>query len=242
MSIDWLTLKTYIRESVIKDVVTTTSNNPQFTDAQLLVAARWACVNLSMHTAQANTWHYPCDGIAYKFRLVDSMVDSSEKAALVIHNDGTNYEYLAPVRATPSIIWPSAPPSNSSSSLRAYFEWPQGWLVLTYIPDKNNEIIVHGFNIWNPPIDDSSILDFPMQFEQPFSYIVGALLFDPLGAQASAIRTWNTKNDSGTPEDNSLQTQSKYFWSMARDRLRDIGPQDRETYYKLAPRSLGFQR
>ncbi len=241
MAIRWEDLKGYIREAVLKDIIVNNST-PQFADTQLLIAARWACAALSMHTAQAFTYHIPADGTAYKFDLPANTVDGVEKAALVIYNNNTKMEYLAPVRVQPGVTWPTKAPGDASASLRGYFEWPQGVLVLTFVPAKDTEIVVHAFRQWAPPEIDDSLLEFPMAFEQPFSYMVGSLVLDSLGFQAAAIRTWNRKTDSGTPEDNSPKDYAKYLWFTAEERLKDIGPQDRETYYHLAPRDLGFER
>lgn len=244
MSIKWSTMREYVRTSILKDVVVVegdTVNADQFTDEQLLIAARWACVSLSMHTAQKSLRVFQCNGTDYLFHLDDNVVDGLEKTALVIYDDGTCLEYLAPIRLIPSTQWPTTPPGSDSSGARGFWEWPDDTVSMSFIPKSGSRLQVKYFKVWNPPSSDDDILEFPIQFEQPFAYLIGASAFDPLGAQASAIRTWNRKSDSGTPEDNSLQKQSEYFLKMAYMRLKDIGAQDRETFYRLESRDFGYK-
>lgn len=248
MSIQWSTMRTYIRTAILKDVPGVTDPaNPSagevFSDDQMLIAARWACAFVSMHTAQQAVTTLACDGEAYRFTLPDNIVDGIEKAALVILNDGNTLEYLPPIRLVPSIVsWPSATPDSDASAMRGYWAWPENTLQLSFVPKAGSTIELRYFKVWTPPEADGSILEFGLLFEQPFAYFVGASCFDPLGAQAAAIRTWNRRMDSGVPTDNSLQEQSKFFIKMAEDRLADIAPQDRETFYRVNIRDLGMLR
>jgi hypothetical protein len=241
MAIAWSALRDYIRTSVLKDAIVSGAD-PQFSNDALLIAARWACASISQHTAQAATIVFNGDGALNTFTLPSNIVDGVEKAALVIHNDGENLEYLAPIRLIPGGNWPTTTPGIDQATVRGYWEWPQGTLVLSFVPAIGSTIEVRYFKVWDVPTGDSSTLAFPLVFEQPFAYLVGAIALDPLGAQASIIRTWNTRTDSGTPEDNALQRQSEFFLKMAQQRLRDIGPQDRETFYHKSPRDYGFER
>jgi hypothetical protein len=127
-------------------------------------------------------------------------------------------------------------------SALAYWQWPEDVLDLSFVPDKGSQIELRYFKVWQHPDGDNDFLEFPIQFEHPFAYLVAAAAFDPLGAQASAIRTWNRKTDSGTPEDNSLQKQSEFFLKMADDKLSEMGAQDRETFYANTLRDIGFKR
>lgn len=247
MSISWGTLRGYIREGILKDVPQvigseTVAETAQFTDDQLLIAARWACSSLSMHTAQQAIKHYNCDGRTNVFDIPDDIVDNIEKAGLIIYNDGSSLNYLAPVRLLPSMSWPTTPLSGNQGGIQGYWQWPFDRMTLSFIPENGTVVEMRYFKSWNAPVDDNSVLEFPRQFEQAFAYYVGASIFDPLGAQASSIRQWNRKQDSGGPEDNPLHRQSEFFLKQAERVLRNIGAQDRETFYTHDPRDLGFQR
>lgn len=244
MAIDWGTLKGYIRTGLLKDVPTSagiTVEQSQFTDAELLIAARWGCVYLSQRFAQETTLTFTCDGVAFTFALPDTLVDDVERTGLVILHRANDIEYLAPIRTLPGEQWPVSVQSESSALTRGYYHW-QDLLQLTFIPNSTDTIELRCWKNWNAPLVDADLLTFPIRLEQPFAYIVSAFAFDPLGAQASAIRTWNRKTDSGTPEDNSLHQQSQYFLMMADKLLAAVGPQDRETYYNQSPRDVGFKR
>lgn len=247
MAIKWSDLRDSIRIAILRDIppVTTPqdgSSAVQFEDDQLLVAARWACAALSMHTAQRATKEYNGDGRTNQFDLPDDMVDGVEKAALVIYRDQVVSEFLPPLRLIPNERWDLNTPTSDAAITRSYWEWPHDTMTLSFIPANGSVIEIRYYKIWTAPESDESILEFPRAFEQPFAYFVGAMAFDPLSAQASSIRQWNRRSDSGTPEDNPLQRQAEYFLKQADARLKAIGPQDRETFYRVGHRDFGMGR
>ncbi len=248
MADTWANIRTRIRVGLLKDVpvvLNVPDTSTVFTDEQLLVAAQWAVVSLSQDQAQQASVNIQGDGTNYLFNLPDGVVDDIDKTGLVIlhasSEAASDIEYLAPIRLIPGERWPITTPAETATSVRAFYTWA-GKIVFTFIPDAGNLIEIKYWKEWDKPTGDQDILEFPSKLELPFAYLVAAIAFDPLGAQASAIRTWNRKTDSGTPEDNSLQKQSLYFLDMYTRALRRIGPQDRETYYNQAPRDTGFKR
>lgn len=244
MPIKWGDLKSNIRLGLLKDVppqIEGTSAAELFGDDALLVAADWACACLSQHTAQQATMNINCDGLGFQWALPDNMVDDIEKAALVIFDDGRSLEYLVPIRLQPGEFWPKKTPGQPGANTLAYWQWMDA-IILTFVPASETNIEIRYWKMWESPTEDSSVLEFPRRFEQPFSYLVAATAFNPLGAQASSIRQWNRKQDSGTPMDNPLNQQADYYLKMADRLLQRVGPQDRETFYRLGPRETGFGR
>lgn len=236
MAIAWGTLKGFIREALLKDIPPVTAGDETillFSNELMLTCARWASVSLSMHTAKESTLYLKGDGSQFSFPLPSGIVDSIEKTALIAYDTGSqDVEWLAPIRMSPRSFWPRQTlKSSDPNAAHGYWQWPRDILNFSFTPATDSVIEVRHFSIWTPPTNDDSIMEFDIPFEQPFAYMVASFCFDPLGAQASSIRQWNTKQDSGKPEDNPLQKQSRYFMDMAQARLDDIGAQDRETFY-----------
>jgi hypothetical protein len=120
MSIRWSDMRSFIRLALLRDVpaiTVSTSTVAEFSDQQLLIAARWACNSLSQHTAQRATKIYDCDGMTNQYQLPDGIVDGVEKAALVIYRNSQEMDYLTPIRFLPTEQWPRQTPTFASNQL-----------------------------------------------------------------------------------------------------------------------------
>lgn len=221
--IKWNVLRQYILSSVLKDAEGATYSN-----ADLLVYARWACVEISMHMAEMTTYQWECNGVTNAFPLPDNMVDSVEKSGLVYLIKNNTVQYLDAIHLLPGVSWPLV----SSTTVQGYWEWPSGVLTLGFVPLSGQKIGIQYFKIWDAPVRDESELNFPQFCEHAFAYFVAAYAMDAESTQSSSIRQWNTKRDSGSPEDNPLQRQSEYFLKHAFRLLSKIPSQDRENYYR----------
>lgn len=226
--IKWGDLKTHILDGVIKD-----PTEVRVTPDQLLVWAKWACAEISSHTAQSAAYTYETDGTAFQFPLPGHIVDSVEKVGLVAYNDGQQIDYLPPLRLAPDRVMPVKIDVGSGQEYRGYWEWPSGNLMLGFVPPTGKAITLHYFKIWDPPVDDESILAFPDWMEHPFAYLVSAYAMDPDGYQITNIRNFNRKQDSGKPEDNPPHRQYEFFLKQADRLLSRVAPQDRETFYRI---------
>lgn len=225
--IKWGTLQTQILEGVLKD-----PNGTNATPEQMLIWARWACAEISNHTAEPVSITFQGDGVTSKFALPDDIIDGVEKAGMVIYNDGSSLNYLPSLHPSPDTLWPV----KQSNNITGFFEWPAGVLSFGWLPVDGTSIEVRYFRIWEPPTSNDSFLMFPRWMEHPFAYFIAAYAMDPQAVQASSIRQWNRKQDSGTPLDNPLQTQSAFFIKQAYRLLGLNSAQDRENYYGLKPR------
>lgn len=243
--IKWSELRTDIVEGILKDPDTKKYSLPQ-----LLVWARWACSEISTHTAEAALTFFECDGETYQFALPDNMIDNIEDTGLVGLDDGEKVEWLPPLALNPNTLWPwPLPPSpeqsvalSTSLSSRAiksttktpgYWEWPSNTLTLSFIPEDGLRLVVHYFKIWDAPQADDDLLMFPSWMERPFGYLVGAGAMDPLGAQASDIRQWLDRSASGVPEQNPLHRQYEFFIRNAERILSKHRVQDRENFFSV---------
>jgi hypothetical protein len=230
--IRWGDLKDNILAGIIKD-----PDEVRVSPDQLLVWAKWACVEVSYHTAQAVLKSFPCDGLINQFALPNNMIDSLEKTGLVAYNDGTSVNYLVPIRHHSGTLWPSSATAKDGQEMKGYWEWPTGQFTLGFIPVADTSIDLYYFKTWDAPVNDDSMLDIPGWMEHPFGYIVAAYALDPDGYQISNIRNWIRKQDAGKPEDNPPHKQAEYFLKQADRLLSRIAPQDRETFYRLETRS-----
>src|SRR5574340_391447 len=157
--IKWGVLSNYIQNGVLKDPKST-----KYTDTDLLIWARWACVEISYHTAELAQQVYECDGEGYQFDLPDDMVDDVEHTGLVGIDDGTKVTWLPSLRLDPNATWQwpvvqSTAVSSSSSLLSAsnsggFYEWPSNCLTLSFVPKASERLVVRYFKIWDPPAND----------------------------------------------------------------------------------------
>jgi hypothetical protein len=238
--ISWGVLKSYILDGLLQ-VSTTSSTTTEVTDdivytsAQLLTWARWACSEVSYHTAQAAQERYLGDGVTKKWLLPPLMIDAIEKTALVMYDDGKTQNFLPPLKVRPDLVF------ANGHSQRAYYEWPMGTLSLAFIVPNGQSVTLDYFKIWTPPTDDNSIMEFPQWMEMPFAYFVAAYAMEPVGVQASRIRQWNRKQDSGNPEHNPLHRQTEHFIAMANRLLNKATPQDRDKFFDPDSKSLGIR-
>ena len=233
MTIDWATMQLYILEGLLKDVPGT---DQQVTSIQLTAYARWAMAELSQHTALADTYIYDCDGSTSSFVLPSDMVDGVEKTGLLGYSNRSGVNYLPPYHRIPEVIWPMN--LGNTTQRQCYWEWPTGRLTLGFTPAVDEQIILYYFRIWPVPTLPEDILTFPQWMEQAFAYLVASAVMVPYSTQSAKIRTWNRKQDSGTPEDNPAQKQSRWFVDQANRILNKVQPQDRENFYLLSQRKI----
>jgi len=234
--IKWGALKSYILSALLKDPQSVT-----FTPDMMFIFARWGCVEISQHTAEAATKLWAGDGVTTQFPLPDDMIERIDKAGLVWYKDSSEIDYLDSVRRRSDMEWPimqnmNIPQDTTSTrnamEWRGFWEWPSNTLTLGFTPGLSTTVGLEYFRSWAAPQTDDDVLRFPHYLEQPFAYFVAAYATDALGFQSSDIRQWNTKRDSGEPEQNPLHRQSEFYIKQAYRLLSKISPQDRETFYE----------
>lgn len=235
MTLTWAQMKSYILEGILKDA---SSEDSRYTPEQLLAYARWACAELSLHTAQADIFTIETDGTTNQFVLPSDMVDSISKCGLVGYDDGKEIDYLPYYKRMPDVLWPS-PSATSAPEHKCYWEWPTGQLTLGFTPVDGKKLLIYYFKIWPAPTRDEDILSIPQWMEQPFVYLFSAFAMEPTGTQFANIRGWNRKTDSGNPEDNPAEKHALYFIAQANRILSKTPPQDRENFYFNNPRKGG---
>lgn len=191
-----------------------------YTDEAMLVWARFACTEISQHYAQETVLDLPAYGFS-EFRVPDDAILPPSKSGLVIYRNGTKEEVLKPVSPVPGGTVLSGPQEKT------FWEWPAGRLRIFFVPEVDSRIQFRYYKVWSPPIGDKSILEFPVWLEQPFCYLVAAYALGPASTQSASIRQYNRKQDAGSPEDNPLNKQARYFVEQAYRLLAKVPPQDK---------------
>lgn len=232
MTIAWSDLREAILSGLLKD-----DQAERYTPDQMLIYARWACKEISFHTAQAAVSTFTCDGSHATFALPAGIRDSISKVGLVVYDDNAGRSTVLP----PRLILPGTieVKAGSKEQSRCYWEWPSGTLTLGFMPAAGGTLTLYYFKDWDAPTGDASVLTFPDWMEQPFAYLVAAYALEPNGVQQTNIRQFNRKQDSGSPEDNTAHKQIEHFIKMAQRLLSRVQPQERETFYRNDPRTPG---
>lgn len=230
----WGLLSDYILKGLLKpnwNIDEDQSEEDQYTPIQLLIAARWACAELSWHTAPTATKEYQASGSTYSFLIPVDCFDNIEKTALVgMKNSNGQMNFIPPVRRFPNTIWDS--PDTTHGSYQ-YYEYPTGRLAFTTNPPEGTVVQLNYFRTWAAPTDEEFDMDIPVYLEQAFCYLVAAIAIEPYGVQRSQIAQWNTKTDSGSPVMNPLIDQTNHYRKQAYTLLTKVSPQDRETFWNL---------
>lgn len=227
----WGELKKYIKSAILKGDVGE-SDVSRFPDDSMIMWARWACAEISMHTAEMKTYSFLVDG-SKRYLLPSNRIGDLSKTTLLRYSE-RGKEYIGlPYRRMPS--QPQAAPSSDVA--RAYWEWPSGYVTLTFAPIVEvDKLELDYFGIWSAPTHDDFELHFPDWLEHPFCYLVAARAMDPQATQASMIRQWNTRLDSGNPEDNTLIQHARYLIGQAYRLLNQQPTQERDNFWKNDPR------
>ena len=92
--------------------------------------------------------------------------------------------------------------------------YPSGYITFT------SEILAGEYSLyysalWNTPSAETDVVECPSLVITALIYFAAAHCLMMKASSASSIRTFNTKVDSGTPEDNSLQKQAFSYRKLA---------------------------
>ncbi len=224
----WATLRTQVRDGLLKDL---NAENNKYSDADMLIWAEWACTEISLTWAQLYSVALIPTGSVNQFDLPSDMVGSIERNALLTYTDSSNKTTIVPYRRLPGRTV-----RIGTTEAYAYWEAPSGVLTLNWTPKSAETLTLEYFRIWPAPVNDASVISLPKWLELPYCYLIAANAMNPSGVQASDIRQWATRIDSGNPEHNPLHRQHAFFIAQAYKLLGLMGAQDRENFLKNDPR------
>lgn len=229
--VQWRDMKEAIRSSLLRDE----SGTERFTDDDLLTCARWACAELSYHTAPRLVYTFPVDGATQTFKLPPNRFGEFGKYSLITYkSSSTNQQVIIPeYRRYPT----HAKNLNIQETTYMWYERPTGYMYTSFIASATDTLEADYFATWPAPTSDIDEMSFPDWMEHAFAYLTAAFAIDPYGAQSSMIRQWNTRIDSGSPEDNTLIRQSTYYVKQAYRILALVQPQDRDNFFMVTQKT-----
>lgn len=113
-----------------------------------------------------------------------------------------------------------APDIPVQTGLRWYL-FPSGSISFTSSVDADEYEVIYS-SLWTIPSAEADFIECPDIAIPSVLYFAAAHCLMVKGSSASTIRTFNTKVDSGNPEDNSLQKQAFAFRRMANEEMDKI--------------------
>jgi hypothetical protein len=133
--------------------------------------------------------------------------------------DGT---FLA--RAT---MAPSYQRNIDSSIENDWIEYPTGYLSLHEALDEGDELTLYYLAYWNKPASASDfnfVIEVPPHAHQGLIYYAASHALYPSTVSTAAIRRWNLKVDSGSPEDNPLEIIANIYLKRFHQEMRMMPP------------------
>lgn len=208
---NWGTFRTQIRRSILKEVEVT-----NWSDESLMDACGWALDTFCAHTALVSgvTYEAPEQAIV----LPDDVFDDIERTGLV-------YVATSPVIvARPTYIIP-----DHGASALSYVVWGN---TLTFSKAPSADVTVRYFAYYPHPVDDNSEILIPRWAYNAVAHLVGALALTQDAINSSGISRWNTREESGTPEDNALRIQQNHLLKVYENEINRFPRQDRLNHYQ----------
>lgn len=236
----WADIKTQLRRSILSD--DTGDDNARWTDDQLWDAYCAAQRSFASHTAAVA-----------EMSIVDGAAKDEEEPA-VVWDLSTEVEFPLPddlceLLDTSGIVEiidaqgerRFLDPTFYTSELSPYATENEGfWTTLDALhldtaPGAGTTLRVRYFGYWPEPAnadDDEFLVSLPRWAIAPVLYLAGAHCFVAPGARSAMIRQWNTRDDSGRPQDSALIAQADWMEKRANDELARFARQDRTNFFR----------
>ena len=100
--------------------------------------------------------------------------------------------------------------ANTSFSDTSFMEWPEGKITFSKAPSTDG-IKLYYAAVWGKPDKDTDVIDVPDVYLTAIALYAAAYSLLNKATAASLIRQYNTKTDSGNPEQNPAQRQADYL-------------------------------
>lgn len=225
----WAVFKEQVRRTILKDSVPDEETNDyRWSDAEIQDCTWWALDQFAAHTAQATSVEFPATGV--QFQMPDNYLDTDDLdyTALVSVTDAKgNLSYLEPIKYSGAFK-----ESFNVKSIEGFYEWPKGYINLTYTPPTGSTLRVDYFAYYNHPYADNDTIDVPRWGRVALVYLVSAHTLSGASLKTSIIRQWGAKPDTGTPEHNPIRSQQKWFLDLYEAEMLKHSPQNRTQHYR----------
>ena len=203
MSITWGALRTQIARKLNDSSMATYS-------ADILQDAVNDALNAfaASHTGVASDYIITGDGTTYVFDLPDDMVESENAGIYAVEFPEQGFIYEE--RYWHKVQWPSIERSTTSTP-KAYVLWPVGKISFTQVPGTGDIVTLHYVAYYTTVDDIGDVIAIPRWATEAIKCYVCAVALSAAFAKSGNIRQWNTREDSGTPEDNPLLRLSEHY-------------------------------
>jgi len=230
----WGEYQPYVRSAVLKDTAADPSDY-RWSEASVYAYFCQALKQFAAHTAATDTETYAiANATTSTLTLPADIYDDAVQTTVLVYNDGEKRVLLEGMALKPGMVLTEVAP-GAVTYPRSFWEWPKGTLNLGFTLKNGTSADLWYFANWALPDDegdDDYVLPIPSWAELPVAYLIGAFAAVAEGMQASNIRQWNTRPDTGTPEHNPLHRQTEHMMMLYRDLISWHPPQNRQTYFR----------
>jgi len=215
-----------MRSNIFRDtVVDDETGEYRYTDAQIIIALEWALDLFALHTADAATASLTLNGRVYSLP-VDIYDGTPIDQCITVKMIGTDLkvkEVIDPVKYTIGM---------DSIFGRGFYTFPERTLNLTFDPSFSGTLSIDYYKYWFAPQVGIDVLTIPKWAVSAVSYLTGAYVISSYALTSASIRQYNTKNDSGNPEQNPIKEQQKWWINTYEELLAKHEPQHRHNQYR----------
>lgn len=218
---NWGEFRTIVRRSILKDPNATRWSNDNLRDY-----VWWALDTFCAHTAMATSTSYVCDGTQFVFSLPANVYESVEQAGVVFTQSGSAQapaNYLVPVYTTPGF---------NLQNEKGFYTWPREQLTCVVPPASGYNLHVRYFAYYNHPYADADGIEVPSWALNPISYLVAAHALSNLESEEASLSRFDTKKDSGTPEDNAMRSIQSWWLRLYETEINRHPRQNRVYAFK----------
>ena len=200
----------------------TNRDQPTWSDAMLLRYMNYALLSISEHTAQTKEWTYTPTAPVRTIDLPDDVMELGP--IYVVYN--VLKVLLTPRRRQPGESWYTI---HATILPQEFYEWPENKRINLFTDLRTNQQLVFNYwaNSWGPLEKDADVLGVFPWMEKALEWNVLAQAMAKPGLQLAQLRSYNTKRDSGSPEDNPYIVQAEYYRKQYERVLANHEQQDR---------------
>lgn len=204
-------------------------DSPSWTNEDLADYVNAALAEISSHTARQRLFANQPGGQALTQVTLPSdflalgPVQASLNASLIRY-------MLKPVERSPGVSLPSTVVVSATLVDATYYEWPAGTLNFTR-PLPASTVLSVGYYAYWPRIErETDYLGVLRWMEDALYWHSQASAMAKPGVLAATIRQYNTRRDSGSPNDNPLLEYARYAMKRYNTILAEHPHQDRSIW------------
>jgi len=210
-----------IQWSVLRDRINRVLGDTTFTPDDLSDYVNQALVAISAHTAHQKVYGQVVATDTLAIELPDDVL---ELGPVHVKNGVVENNIYLPIHLQPGESLPAY--MVGSMAMHYYYRWGNTVNVLTPIlGGRTVEIFYFGY--WDRVEKDDDQIHIARWMEEPVQWYCMHLGMMKPSASAARIRTFNTKQDSGIPDDNSPLKFAQFCLSRYQAKLNDMPSQDR---------------